>query len=199
MVKVASAASQLSYAQQLSVRQVGIDRAHRLTPSRSSPSKRHISSIMVSDVHAVLSHFSGCLRCPGSHPRARCSTRTTADFWKALLQLKRYRVCRAFTWLWMRHVLVRRAAAVQVTADELEPLVARTGFALNELLRFSKVAAWILQRRINRWCWWQLFQKLLSSPLTRGVDLQGFGEFMAKFGHLDSHDDHLNKRLFDVG
>jgi len=111
---------------------VGIDRAHRLTPSRSSPSKRHISSIMV-----LYTHDSRFLEGP--------------------------------------------TATKKVTADELEPLVGRTGFALNELLRFSK-----------------LFQKLLSSPLTRGVDLQGFGEFMAKFGHLDSHDDQLNKRLFDV-
>jgi len=30
---------------------VGIDRAHRLTPSKSSPSKRHISSIMVLYTH----------------------------------------------------------------------------------------------------------------------------------------------------
>lgn len=111
---------------------VGIDRAHRLTPSRSSPSKRHISSIMV-----LFTHDSRFLEGP--------------------------------------------ATTKKVTADELEPLVARTGFALNELLRFSKV-----------------FQKLLTGPLTRGIDVQGFGEFMAKFGPLDPHDDQLNRRLFEV-
>jgi len=111
---------------------IGIDRSHRLTPSRSSPSMRQISSIIV-----LYTHDSQFLDAP--------------------------------------------AAVKKITADELEPLVERTGFTLKEMFGFSK---------------W--FQKLLSGPLARGVDQEGFANFMNKFGPFDSSDTKLNKRLFDV-
>lgn len=111
---------------------VGIDRSHRLTPSAASPSKRHISSIMV-----LYTHDSRFLDSP--------------------------------------------SATKKVTADALEPLVGRTGFAVNELLKFSKV-----------------FQKLLPGALARGVDQQGFSNFIAKFGPFDPCDEKLNRRLFEV-
>lgn len=110
---------------------VGIDRAHRLTPSLSSPSKRHISSIMV-----LYTHDSRFLQNPTSSKK--------------------------------------------VTPADLEPLASRTGFHVRELMKFLKN-----------------FQKLVN-PKSKGVDQQGFTDFMAKTVNIDPTDEKLCQRLFEV-
>lgn len=110
---------------------VGIDRAHRLTPSKSSPSKRHISSIMV-----LYTHDSRFLKNP--------------------------------------------IAQKKVTTADLESLAERSGFQSRELMKFMKP-----------------FQKL-SNPTTKGLDASAFIDFMQKFISIDSADEFLCQRLFDV-
>merc|ERR1711871_1869711 len=71
-------------------------------------------------------------------------------------------------------------AVKKVTSADLEPLAERSGFMSRELLRFIKP-----------------FQKL-ANPTTKGLDVNGFAEFMQKFGGVDPTDEYILQRLFDV-